>query len=198
MRQIASVFLLAVACSHGAAAAPAASPHPVSQREAQAFGERVSQRFQKQDHRALAAYKRDSEFVLVLTEAADEPVGIHLRGRELQQFLQRNLANKLPARTGTSCRYDLRLDGKVLESCVSVNILMPEHLSYSVALIARKGRSLYYQATLVTDNVQLASRLGLFGLDEDSDDRDPDGAENELEVPNSTGAPPGRTAILAV
>lgn len=180
MRQLLCSFVL-VLCTgvaHAAATCSTPSVRPVGQQEAQTFGERVTQQLQRHDKRATQAYRADSEFLLLLTQA-EQPVGIHLKGRELAQFLTRNLGAKVPTKTGTSCRYDVRQDGKVLESCISVNVLQPRRASFSISLIARQGKSLYYQTTLVTDSAQLASRFGVFG-DDEADEEDDDG-----EVPQA-------------
>lgn len=179
MRQLLCLLglVLSTTVAHAAATCKTPTVRPVGQQEAQAFGERVTQQFQRHDRRAVGAYRADSEFMLLLTRA-EQPVGVHLKGRELTQFLARNMSSKTPAKTGTSCRYDARDDGKVLESCVSINVLQPQSPSYSVSLIARQPRGLYYHTTLVTDNAELASRLGAFGSlvqdDEGADDDEGD------------------------
>ena len=167
----------------GAGAAAAPTTRAVSEREAQSFGERVAQQIQHGDRRAATAYGSDSELTVLMVEG-EQPSGLHLRGGSLRRFLQHKLTVRAPVKTGTSCRYDARSDGRVLESCISVNVLHPGQPSYSVSLIARHAGGLYYHSTFVTDSARLARRLGDYGPaeDEDEDEDEDDEAEDSLDA----------------
>ena len=125
--------------------------------EAKEFGLRQDQLTVEGDHKALEGYRDSSDFLLVMT-ADGKPYSTHLTGAKLRALLTRNIDAVEPVRTGTSCSYAARDDGRVLEFCAAVNATSAVPV-FGVSLIERDTAGLFYAAVFITDDAPAARKL---------------------------------------
>jgi hypothetical protein len=194
-RKMATLFALCLAAGSALAAEAPAKPlkarppattkvlAPVTQAEAKTFGERISGYGDRRDLRALAAYRKTDELMLLFTQGG-QPGGVRLTGTRLHNFIKENLLATEEVKSGTSCMYHAREDGQALESCITVNAAQ-RYPIYSVSLIARDNQGLHFATTFVTDNARLAHLVSTAARQTAEDTKDED--DDEDEASDSTG-----------